>query len=242
MLLLRPYVLGKHGPDKDIDFANLGTAAALLHDALSPALIPLPALTLASEKSALRLKRVAAMELPYEHWTAVAPLDALQRLTGNWEQLSDYALYEPVQCHGDLHAANVLFKPDGEVVFLDFEESPHSCLNPMIDLARVFERFLLVLLDQQGEDWAHRQAMRFFQAYAVKRPAVKFQAIKEALSFYRALSARICISAGDPSLAIWRDELAKMLFLDQMATRHSRFIEALQQELNWLTAELPHSG
>ena len=51
----------------------------------------------------------------------------------------------PQMVHGDCNYTNVLFEePGGRLVVIDFEESRAAWLNPMFDVAKVIERFVLV--------------------------------------------------------------------------------------------------
>ena len=225
-MLLRPWVDGRHGPADDLDFARCGRALGLLHEALGQ----ISAAELSASRA--RLDKIAAQQPAWDRWVEIGDASVFRQLLERWPALVELVTRAPVHCHGDVHAGNLLFRPDGEPVFLDFEEAPHSTLNAMADIARFFERFILVYFDQHGAEWVSAQARLFFEAYRATRPGMRMVPIADALSFHHALSAQICFSSGSADHPIWRMEVEKLGKLISLSRRN----EGLMAELDEIFA------
>jgi Phosphotransferase enzyme family len=218
-MLVRPWCEGAHPPDADADFHQLGLVLGRLHSGMGLGQ------SHDAERTRERLERIGKLPLAFDRWSGVAPPSDLKRLTGDWQKLAGEVVQAPVICHGDLHAGNILLGADRAPTLLDFEEAPHSHLNPMSDLARVFERLVLVLVDTQGQSWVFNAAKALLLAYKAQGNHLgKLARMADMLAFQRALAARVCIGEGDPQNPLWQTELLKILNLAKLADRHSQLI------------------
>lgn len=54
--------------------------------------------------------------------------------------------------HGDLNYKNLLMNKDKEIIFLDFEDMQYSYHNPLLDLATIIERFIMISKNKNKKD------------------------------------------------------------------------------------------
>jgi aminoglycoside phosphotransferase (APT) family kinase protein len=78
-------------------------------------------------------------------WTPNAEFAAELRDAARGYRSAPLAIHQgPQMIHGDCNYTNILFDGVGGLRVIDFEESRAAWLNPMFDLAKVIERFVLV--------------------------------------------------------------------------------------------------
>jgi len=105
------------------------------------------------------LKRWKDIQQVDSHQTI--PKEALQILKTH---TIDFAcLTEHAQVvHGDLNVGNILFQHHGKIAFIDFEDSQTAWFSPLVELAFVIERFLLI---DEIEDKFVTKAVSFLKSY-----------------------------------------------------------------------------
>lgn len=64
--------------------------------------------------------------------------------------------------HGDLNIGNILFENDSKICFVDFEDTQTAWFSPLVELAFVIERFLLIA---ESEDKLVAKAISFLKSY-----------------------------------------------------------------------------
>lgn len=74
---------------------------------------------------------------------AKLPIEAQRCLNAHSPDWLGHLMDDGQPVHGDLNVGNVLFRADGQLAFLDFEDSLTAWFDPLKDLAFVIERFVL---------------------------------------------------------------------------------------------------
>lgn len=228
-LVLRPWTVGRHPSAEGCDFVRLGDAIARVHLAMPSDDARF------DQATARRIAIVAELQPGYETWSSVADTTLLRRLAGDaphdaFTMLAQKLSAGAVGCHGDLHAGNILLRPDGEPVLLDFEECLHSRLDPMVDVARAMERCILVHGDAWGAASTLEAARRLVRGYErVRGVTLNLGLLDVALRFHRALAARLCLSLGDAASAAWQAEMGKLVALDSLHERQRGLLERLER-------------
>lgn len=220
-----PWVEARFARTDPADLAALGGALAGLHRALAD-------LPFANAVAASWRHRHAALE---EVRRAVAagtlaagpdPEALRSRLAGLRLDLEGPA--QPV--HNDLHYANVLFPLNGSSpVLLDFEDARNSCLPPVVDVAKVLERFVLLPV---GEDVAAMDLGKaFLTAYAAAGGAPPGHSgnLAEALRVQAARSLCDLVALSAAGQASEEAEWRKFFHLLDLVDRRGAVLDALDR-------------
>lgn len=152
------WVEGRFAREDAADLAALGRSLGLLHRAL--AVLPW-ADEIAAAWAARRVVLEETRERVLRHgpgpgvpeWVCAVLADTPVALDGG----------QPV--HHDLHYANVLFDAAGQALILDFEDACHSVQPPLVDLAKVLERFVGADLAEREDGRGTVLAAAFLDAY-----------------------------------------------------------------------------
>ncbi len=203
---LFPYLDARFSRCDDAELRALGTVLAQLHRAL--AAFDAAPTRLAADEMHGRLSRAADAVLA--GWSPAEGLSEALREAAAGYRGSRLSIHDtPQMIHGDCNYTNILFEqPDGRLVVIDFEESRAAWLNPMFDVAKVIERFVLV----PARANAIELARSFLDAYrdgGGAMPAVDLR--------------RILIESNDRALMIMTDKAREGLPLPDAEWR--KFIE-----------------
>lgn len=129
--------------------------------------------------------------------------------------------------HGDLNVGNVLFRPDGRVAFLDFEDSLTAWFDPLKDLAFVIERFVLCVHEpEQLTAMSHT----LLDAYQAQNP-VAIRSETRFIDLLQGLAIRAFLILAELQLTtsqeIPKSEWQKFAFLYNLTFRHETELKAI---------------
>lgn len=220
--VLFPFVDARFSRCDAVELRALGTVLAQIHRSL--ATFDAAEITQAGEEMHLRLTRAADAVLA--GWSPASDLSADVRTAATGYRGSRLLIHEtPQMVHGDCNYTNILFEePGGRLVVIDFEESRAAWLNPMFDVAKVIERFVLV---PERAD-AMELARSFLDAY------------RDGGGLVSGDLRRILIESNDRALMIMADkarerlplpaaEWRKFIQLKELIGRHAGFLDRLSQ-------------
>lgn len=204
---------------------TLGTALAGLHLALAQ----LPWAATLADAWARRKQRLETARQAVSAGAMLGPEPEILRAR---LASSSFELEGPVQpVHNDLHCANILFPCNGaSPVILDFEDCRHSVLPPIVDVAKVLERFILVPVEDDAQ--AQELGKSFLSAYAaasgnIARPGDLMTALRaQSIRALCDLSA-LALMNRPPDTSEWH----KFFLLLEMLERRRDLIAALEE--NW---------
>ncbi|WP_033068647.1 phosphotransferase enzyme family protein [Thalassospira australica] len=134
----------------------------------------------------------------------------------------------PVQpLHGDLNPGNVLVV-DGQVIFMDFEDTLHSVLPLEYEIMLVIERFVLVRSSKDYE--ATDLGREFLRGYFSKQKIDAFNHDRSPVEILRALALRslIVLAYGEKvGVSIPDDEWEKFFYLEEKACSRANVIQSI---------------
>jgi len=216
VLLVYPYIDGRP-PQAPDDMELLGDAVGRMHAVMAGG--PDGCLSAVRRAGAERLRIIAAA------WSELAAADAPPFRSRSW-----FMPAGPAQMlHGDLNPGNLLVAA-GTVTFMDFENTGHSWLPPVTEVAFILERLVLTAVRKDGDALAATAA--FLTAYARHRPLPARGTLAPALSWLslRALAIlSVLAKEGRPRPAAETDKFLALLELH--AQRHS-LVEQLETLLD----------
>jgi Ser/Thr protein kinase RdoA (MazF antagonist) len=142
--------------------------------------------------------------------------------------LKDYTTDLPDQSaqvlHGDLNLGNVLFRAgDQGPVLLDFEDAIHNYHSPIVDLAMVIERFILVFQEEDPQALA-ASALLLSSYREIANPLWPHSDLAEVL---RALSARALVLLHLDDEPVDEQEREKFLRLIQQTRERQALLEQI---------------
>jgi Ser/Thr protein kinase RdoA (MazF antagonist) len=107
--------------------------------------------------------------------------------------------------HGDLNLGNLLKRPDGTILFLDFEDTAHSVLPPEFELGLIVERF--VLINEPDDKKAQPCVRKLFGGYISAGGVLGDDAIRAMPQTLRSLAFRnMCGLAWGERMGLERDQ------------------------------------
>jgi Ser/Thr protein kinase RdoA (MazF antagonist) len=228
LLFAYPWRDGRRLRSEESDLATLGTRLASLHAALAryPARAALAA---ATESRFAELHRVRA-ELASGR-SVGAKGSRLQSLAR--EPSLDFepsGRHDATPLHDDLNPGNLLMSPEGEPIFMDFEDALHGVLPVVFDLGLVIER--LVLAAEPDDARAVDLGRAFLSAYRSGGGEIRVVEPGELALCLRARALRALCTL---SLCQWRgievveQEWEKFFFFEELARRRAAALGRLWQ-------------
>lgn len=166
VFLACPLIQGRFPSSTKRDLQALGRATANLHNTL----VHLPFQQEIQERCEKREQELKQLWFEIRGGRGkklVIPKEALAILkkTG-----PNFPGTEKQVIHGDLNPGNILFiQGSDKLIFIDFEDCLHSWLPPIVDLAMLLERCVLVA--QPADQAAEELAVLFLEEYKKNNPA-----------------------------------------------------------------------
>jgi hypothetical protein len=130
--------------------------------------------------------------------------------------------------HGDCNYTNVLFAPGRDRLFIiDFEETRAAWLNPMFDVAKVIERFVLVRSPERPME----VAAAFIDAYAAGGGPIHPVDLTQVLVESNDRALMIMCDKTREGLSLPLEEWRKFVQLKALAGRQRPLLDALSRRL-----------
>ncbi|MGC9386985.1 MAG: phosphotransferase enzyme family protein [Hydrogenovibrio sp.] len=221
-----PFWEGRFTDYQAADLRLLGQALGQLHRRLKglPQVAKIQAG--AKERHAMLTSRwQALLQSPTE--MAQLPAEAQACLKAHSPDWLGHLMDDGQPVHGDLNVGNVLFRPDGRVAFLDFEDSLTAWFDPLKDLAFVIERFVLCV-HEPAQLAAMSHAL--LDAYLAENP-VRIHSEKRFVDLLQGLAVRAFLILAELQLStqqkIPQSEWQKFAFLYNLTLRHDRELKAM---------------
>jgi Ser/Thr protein kinase RdoA (MazF antagonist) len=149
LLYVFPFLQGRYFDGSFNDIRAVATGLRRLHEVLkqNPYAADIKEETKQTATKLERVKATLTRALAANDFTAFHELsswagrnkDFLSTMAGSFDPwLCRWS--EAQSVHADLHLGNLLFSPSGEVVFVDFEETPDAWFPPAFDMAYLIHR------------------------------------------------------------------------------------------------------
>ena len=222
-----PFVNGCYLNNSISDLQMLGGALARLHKNL--ARYPdVHKVARSQREMRSRMRRKAKALLVDKCW-ASGELSPVRNHIQQWLEIDIILNRSECQViHNDLNAGNVLKDTNGDIWFLDFEESRWSYLPSHFDIAKVIERFILV-----NDDWDVQRKIiaskQFMDAYVISHGnnyALR-GSIPVALGWLLGFSWLRLSSLLFDRASIQHPEVRKFLHLAELLERNESWLAAL---------------
>lgn len=208
----------------------LGAALARFHCALLPQDRAFQIVQRTQERLA-RLETLARSPLFRERWKCTGETEtfALRMRDSFLDAVAWMAAGGGHPCHGDLNPGNLLLEENGEVGFLDLEDSLHTAVWPGFDLAKLVERLALVAggVSGAGQCELEKRINRLLSAYRAAGGSVEV-AVDEsgqgrlamAMRWHMGLAVLILTEHFKPTSAVCRAEISKFMEIDRLVQVH----------------------
>lgn len=204
----------------EVDLRNLGRLLGRAHSVLSE----LPWRTEIAQRSVERDQMFVSLQTKL---VEQAQGQIRQIIEQSNTQLDDAC---PQVIHGDLNIGNVLFALNiQQPILLDFEDANHNWHSPLVDLAMLLERFVLVR--SSDEATLHKLSHALLQGYREQNSRSLTPAISP-VALLQALSCRALLLLGNTQQCHSQQaETAKFIYLHALAEKRRGLLESLWDKL-----------
>jgi Ser/Thr protein kinase RdoA (MazF antagonist) len=216
---LFPYLDARFSRCDEVELAQIGTMLARLHRALAG----FSSNDTRGAAAEMHARLLAAADAVIAGWTPNPDFTDEVTAAARGYRAGTLVIHQsPQMVHGDCNYTNILFAGDGLRV-IDFEESRAAWLNPMFDVAKVIERFVLV----PAKADSRTIALAFLEAYRRAGGALQAADFK-----------RILLESNDRALMIMADKQRDGLSLPAAEWRKFVQLKALAEQQSPLLEEL----
>jgi YD repeat-containing protein len=226
--LAYPYCEARFASTDTNDLARLGLALSRLHQALAKAPFQASVQQNASERHALigdTLKRLDTLD------TRTLPQTAIELLRHAPVRYPETGWQAQI-IHGDLNYGNVLFPIQhlDPPVFLDFEDTVLAWHSPLVDIAFVIERFILIHNQNDATAYAHAETLlrAYLSGFPTAPPAIEKGCLGKMLQSLSARALGLLVAITLDNNTVTQYEWDKFQFLYTQTRKRKELISKIE--------------